>query len=389
MTENITPVEEQSATVQPGDLTKRLQTCREKAGLDLEQAADEMHLSPNLLRSLEKEDFARLPEPPYVRGYLRGYAKLSGTDPKDLIRTYEALRGANPDEIAHHFSPSRPLGRVTPQPMFSPTTVRFVSFGVLALIIGGVTMMPSVREWAGNTWAEFSAKTAPPSTPRPAPALETFNAQKDAEEKAAETTTVPAAATTTSAVNTDATTAESKPADTKPDIGPATASAAPDTAQTATVADKPAGTGTEVKPADTNTATAPAAASAQDTPTNGTAEDKTAVTPTTTGTDTTPIAATTDSEKPADTTTTTPTPITGEVSIKLEFTEESWMQIKDDNKKTLFEALNSSGTTKELKATTPLNFKIGNARGVKIYLNGQLYDQAPHTKGSVSRFKVE
>jgi hypothetical protein len=33
--------------------------------------------------------------------------------------------------------------------------------------------------------------------------------------------------------------------------------------------------------------------------------------------------------------------------------------------------------------------KIGNAPGVKIYVNGQPFDLAAHTKGSVARFRVE
>ena len=73
----------------------------------------------------------------------------------------------------------------------------------------------------------------------------------------------------------------------------------------------------------------------------------------------------------------------------MEFSEEVWVQIKNEGKKTVFEALNSPGSTKEFKATTPLNFKIGNANGVKMYLNGQPYDQSPYIKGSVARFKVE
>lgn len=73
----------------------------------------------------------------------------------------------------------------------------------------------------------------------------------------------------------------------------------------------------------------------------------------------------------------------------MEFAEEVWTQVKGEDKKTLFESLNTAGTIKEFKAKAPLDFKIGNAPGVKIYINGQLFDQNPHIKGSVARFKVE
>lgn len=410
MTETTTPVEEQTSAIQAGDLGKQLIACREKAGLDLEQAADEMHLSTSLLRSLEKEEFARLPEPPYVRGYLRGYAKFSDTDPKELIRTYEALRGANPDEIAHHFAPSRSLHRVAQQPSISPTIIKLLGVGVIVLGLGMLSLLPSVRDWTSSTWAAFSAKTAPPPVVRPAPALETFTAQKDAEEQAvvatpaatasdatptvASTSTPETAApaadaaatptapegTTTPTASTD-TTAATKPSDaataTTSDTAPTTVATASSTQDTATTAPTDSTTVSTATPAATTTTDASA------TPATATTGDATATAATTPATTPDAAAATTaDATTPAQ-------PIAGEVNIKLEFTEDVWMQVKDGGKKTLYESLNASGSTKELKATTPLNFKVGNARGVKIYLNGQLYDQAPHTKGSVSRFKVE
>lgn len=380
MTETPTPVEEQPSAIQAGDLGKKLVACREKAGLDLEQTADELHLSVSLLRSLEEEAFERLPEPPYVRGYLRGYAKLSDTDPKEIIRIYEVLRGANPDEIAHHFAPSHSSYRETQQPWISHTTVKWLGLGVIVLALGMLSQVPSVRDWASSTWETFSAQTAPQPVVRPAPALETFINQKNAEEQAQ----IATAATTATTDNT--------PTPPQRDVTPAIAST-PGTAESTTAATAEKTTAPEA------TNTPPTATT--DTPATSAPTDSTTVstatptatsdtsTTTTNATDTTasttPKAA---AETAADATTSTP-PIAGEVNIKLEFTEDVWMQIKDGGKKTLYESLNSAGSIKELKATTPLNFKVGNAHGVKIYLNGQLYDQAPYTKGSVSRFKVE
>lgn len=389
MTENTTPVEEQpSSSVQAGDLTTKLQACRESAGLDIEQAADEMHLSPSLLRALEKEDFVHLPEPPYVRGYLRGYAKLADQDAKDLIRTYEALRGADPDEIAHHFAPARPLGKVT-QPSISPSTFKFIALAVLVLGLGLLSMLPGVRSWFSDTWSNFSAQTAPPQVARPAPAIDTFTARKDAEEQAAQEQTQA--------------TKESADAESSNDTATATAAAAnateSETSQQTTATDtatdntesdataKPEATDTTAVSTDTSaTEQATTTDSTQSTDSSAAATTET----TTADSSTTDNNTATDNANAAtDTTTATPQPIAGEVNVKLEFSEEVWMQVKDEGKKTLFEALNSAGSTKEFKATTPLNFKVGNASGVKIYLNGQEYDQTPYIKGSVARFKVE
>lgn len=386
MTENTTPVEEQtSSSVQAGDLTAKLQACRESAGLDIEQAADEMHLSANLLRALEKEDFAHLPEPPYVRGYLRGYAKLADQDARDLIRTYEALRGADPDEIAHHFAPARPLGKVT-QPSISPSIVKFIALAVVVLGLGLLSMIPGVRGWFSDTWSNFSAQTAPPQVTRPAPAIDTFTARKDAEEQAEQKQTQTESAsvsTETATESEDSQQTGSSATQTTTDKTESGAEAQTETTDTSTAStetdsatqqqDASLADSTQTSTGDTTIAT---------TETGTTENTSTAVTDTT-------AATTENATTETDAATTTPQPIAGEVNVKLEFSEEVWMQVKDDDKKTLFEALNSAGSTKEFKATTPLNFKVGNASGVKIYLNGQEYDQAPYVKGSVARFKVE
>lgn len=363
MTETAHSVEERtSAAVQPGDLTAMLVECREKAGLGLEQAAEELHLSTHILKALEQEDFAHLPEPPYVRGYLRGYSKLADIDAKELIRTYEALRGAKPDEIAHHFAPARPLSKVA-QPVMSTSTLKFIGFGALVLLLGLFSMIPGVRDWANHTWSSFSAQTNPPDAQqRPPSAMEAYVAQKEAleREKAAAEQQAQQAAT------------------------PSTPAPAP---APEVVATEPSDQATQNTTTPATPAPEAAVTSTQDTaaPTDTRSTETTAVTP---APATTPAA-------PAPNTAATPTdtaatpPAAGEVSIKMEFAEEVWMQIKGDDKKTLFESLNTAGNIKEFKATPPLNVKIGNAPGVKIFVNGQPFDLTAHTKGSVARFRVE
>lgn len=374
MTEIANSVEERTlAAVQPGDLTTLLVACRERAGLNLEQAAEELHLSIHLLRALEQEDFAHLPEPPYVRGYLRGYSKLADMDAKDLIRTYEALRGAKPDEIAHHFAPSRPLNKVA-QPLVSTSTLKFIGFGAFILLLGLISMIPGVREWADHTWSSFSARTSPPDTQqRPPSAMEAYVAQKEVLErqKAADEQQAQQAAVSTpgSAVPVSEVVATAPSDQTTPQTSAIPATPEPEaTATSPKVPDNAAPTEA------TAVASAPATTLA-------------ATTPNTTETPATSPVTPSDSVTTSTDATTPPT--TGEVSIKMEFTEQVWMQIKGDDKKTLFESLNTAGNIKEFKATPPLNIKIGNAPGVKIFVNGQPFDLTAHTKGSVARFRVE
>ncbi len=386
MTETAHSVEERtSSAVQPGDLTALLVECRAKAGLDREQAAEELHLSPHIIKALEQEDFAHLPEPPYVRGYLRGYSKLADIDAKELIRTYEALRGAKPDEIAHHFAPARPLNKVA-QPMMSNSTLKFIGFGALVLLLGLFSMIPGVREWANHTWSSFSAQTDQTDVQqRPPSAMEAYVAQKEALEREKAAAEQQAQQTVTPASSTPA-----------PEPAPDVVATAPsdqtsqNTATPATPTPEAAATSTQDTATPTNTtatettavtptpATTPVALAPNTTETPTVARSETPVTPSATPTDT--AAPPTDATTP---------PVAGEISIKMEFAEEVWMQIKGDDKKTLFESLNTAGNIKEFKATPPLNVKVGNAPGVKIFVNGQPFDLTEHTKGSVARFRVE
>jgi len=389
VTETAHSVEERtSAAVQPGDLTALLVACREKAGLDIEHAAEELHLSTHIIKALEREDFAHLPEPPYVRGYLRGYSKLADIDAKELIRTYEALRGAKPDEIAHHFAPARPLNKVA-QPMMSTSTLKFIGFGALVLLLGLFSMIPGVRDWANHTWSSFSAQTNPPDTQqRPPSAMEAYVAQKEAMEREKAAAEQQAQQAATPSVPTPAPAPIPEVVATAPTDqatqNPATpATPAPEATVTST---QDTAAPTEAKAAET-TAVTPAPVTTPATPAPNTAATPT-VTATASETPATPPATTPTDTAATPTDATTP-PIAGEVSIKMEFAEEVWMQIKGDDKKTLFESLNTAGNIKEFKATPPLNVKIGNAPGVKIFVNGQPFDLTTHTKGSVARFRVE
>ena len=395
MTETHTPVEASTtSTVQPGDLARKLIACRERAGFDIDQAAVEMHLSPNILRALEKEDFAHLPEPPYVRGYLRGYAKLADQDAKDLIRTYEILRGASPDDTAQHFSPSRSINKMA-QPSLSPTTLKFIAFGSAVLVVGLISMIPGVRHWATQTWQDFSAQTNPPEMPRPPSTMDTFAARKAAEEKAAAealakvTAQQQAAAAAQLAANSsaDPTVNAAASPNNQPTDAPAPTSPVNNTTSAQDTATPTAdSTAIAVTPTGDKPAEAPAAPATETANATPPAAPATVTTPPADAT-TTQAASGSPSTDPA---TATPLPpIVGEATIKMEFSDDVWVQVKGADKKTVFESLNTNGTTKEFKATPPLSFKIGNAPGAKVYINGQLYDSTPYTKGSVARFKIE
>src|SRR6185503_1404785 len=62
-----------------------LRSTRERRGLSIDQVALETRISPRFLEALEAEQFAELPAPVYVRGFLRSYANYLRIEPEPLL----------------------------------------------------------------------------------------------------------------------------------------------------------------------------------------------------------------------------------------------------------------------------------------------------------------
>lgn len=71
----------------PGALLKQ---ARERAGLGPDDLAGQLKLAKGTLEALERDDFAALSEPVYVRGYYRKIAKLLPVSEAELIAAYDA-----------------------------------------------------------------------------------------------------------------------------------------------------------------------------------------------------------------------------------------------------------------------------------------------------------
>lgn len=67
----------------------RLRQAREQGGLTLAAVARELNLTPSLLEALEADDYSRLPEPVFVRGYMRRYADRVGLPPDDIAERFD------------------------------------------------------------------------------------------------------------------------------------------------------------------------------------------------------------------------------------------------------------------------------------------------------------
>ena len=73
----------------PGSPGARLRREREAQGMSEQQAAEALHLDPNVVTVLEADDFAALGAPVFVKGHLRRYAALLGLPDEDIVGAYE------------------------------------------------------------------------------------------------------------------------------------------------------------------------------------------------------------------------------------------------------------------------------------------------------------
>ena len=62
-----------------------LAAARNAAGMTLADAARNLKLSPRQVEALESGDYARLPGPVFVRGFIRNYARLLKIDAAPLL----------------------------------------------------------------------------------------------------------------------------------------------------------------------------------------------------------------------------------------------------------------------------------------------------------------
>lgn len=69
----------------PGE---QLASIRQQKGYTVEYVANKLHLRARIIELIENNEFHLLPEPVFVKGYLRAYAKLLGTSPEPYLAIF-------------------------------------------------------------------------------------------------------------------------------------------------------------------------------------------------------------------------------------------------------------------------------------------------------------
>lgn len=76
-----------------GTLGEELRAAREARHLAVHKAAQEMHVSDDIIQQLEQDNYSALGAPIFVHGHLRNYARLLGLPPDEVLAKYDQATG--------------------------------------------------------------------------------------------------------------------------------------------------------------------------------------------------------------------------------------------------------------------------------------------------------
>lgn len=372
--------ETQETETRSGMPGRMLRRAREAKNLTVAAIATQMNLDLRTIEALERDDHASLPAPIFVRGYLRGYARLVDLREAEVLEAYQAQAPREPEPRAVGMS-SAPLRPAFRAPVL-PWRGLLLTAAALGLAAVGFLYAPQwLRQFTAPVpEAGVAAPETSPGASLDLPAAEPATTSAEPSTPAAETAPPPVGPAGTPAETADGSGAVQLA------LPPPEPSVARDTPPASASAPEPVGTeesdfgspqsaapATGEPVADTPAATEPAAAPAADT----------AAAPDTDAAETAAPATPAASAAPA------AAPAPGEVRMAFTFNGESWVEVRDGGGNKLLFDLMRKGDTREISGKAPISVLVGNADSVELRVNGERFDLAPHSRDDVARLRIE
>lgn len=330
----------------PGGLLRRR---REKRALSVAEVAKRLHLDTGIIEALEKDDYARIASPVYARGYLASYARLVEADSERIMALFENIAPAEPPAIA-------PEVKTPIQVSSSHRGMRalscLIALGLIILFViwyrghfSAVTL--PVEEVILDEAPPVPPAAAPVSLPAPAPVTDmAFAAPVEAGALRPQTRAVTGADAMPTAPAPFVAALAGEAAEEAEPVREA-GQAAPETGQTG----PPPHEIDEVAP--------PSSAAA---PEN--TEDNEAAT----------ISA--------------PAPAATPDSLRLTFSDDSWVEVYDADENRLFRDLALSGEEHLIEGVAPFRILFGFAPGVTAEFNGARVEHAAYARDGIARFTL-
>lgn len=222
-----------------------LREARESLGISIGDVSSRTRLSVDQIRAIEEENLERLPEPVYVRAFLRAYAKAIDIDYEPLVNDYVTRCGGGGVRIPEH-APEEAFREVAYYDSPRPSRWKFAGLLVLIVVvtlgIWGVYSGTFARlmEADGteaakveNGVSEVAPNVAPaPEAPKTTAPVEVADASKPAAPAAPAAQTAPAPEAAPASGTASQTTSPAAPAETPAPVTEAPAAATEAAAQT-------------------------------------------------------------------------------------------------------------------------------------------------------------
>lgn len=403
----------------PGE---QLRAAREAAGMSVHEISTHMRLDSRIVLALESDDYEQLPAPTFVRGYLRGYARLLDIPSEPIVQAFERRDFAPPSLVADI--------SVRSQMQSGDFPFRIVTYVVVAALIVLVVLWWKSQDFAPVSFdvmpgsdpqvsetdsalpiddaiePESLSPTGEPDAPEPeGTEPESITPPDDAPASEPEDVT-PSDVAALSEAETGASADEEQPFALEGETGeasppmpqPESAGVEPEPIELGEDATEPAEAADEaatVAPEEEATATETAEGPALDEPADeepeaqtgvaaepeAIAEEDAGVAPAEALEDQTLQALETGEEIPSG----TDAPA---ARLELSFTLECWLEVYDHADEQLFYGLAQPGDQLDLSGRGPIRMVLGNSEGVEVRYNGTPVDFSAFTARGVARFSV-
>jgi cytoskeleton protein RodZ len=311
----------------------RLKAAREQRGLSAQKAADEMHLDAWVIDALESGDYARIGPAVYGKGHLRKYAALLDLPVGEIMSDFDTQsqppisRGLSSIPVGSRHGP--PPSRIVSRSQASAT------LAVVCVLISIMWWQPWERTRGANGAPAVAAAAVNAAAPGSV-AVEVAGQATAADATASDITAAPPV--TAPSVTARPVTAQAS-APGAPVSNPRASNAGESNAGAAHMAGTPVAQGS---------ASAPAAAGA--------------------------VAG---------------TPAAGRARLRLSFTSDSWVDVRDALGNRAFAGNGSANTVKTIAGNAPLHVYLRSANGVQLEINGRAVAIGPQFfSGDVARFEA-
>ncbi len=138
---------------------------RQAKGFTLEEAASRTRILPQYLKAVEENNYARLPDEVFAKGFVRSYSRVLGLEEEEIVRMFDESAGVFYAKRAEREHLKRKmLEEARRKKINRNIVIGMVGVAVVALFV----LIGQDREGTSPPPAQKATKPAPPPAPEPA-----------------------------------------------------------------------------------------------------------------------------------------------------------------------------------------------------------------------------